>query len=619
MLIMFQSLRIRFLATFLLFTSLTIIVAIISLWFYHQITQLATITSEIESSQIQAFRILKAEQDFLNYDANNPEFYQKKNSGYLDKHHKLLDTLKRQLYKLLDMSGIKSIKTQKKYIKEDIKHIIQQVETYENTFQEISKKMLQRGWTNSGLEGELIHNYQLLEKKHEKFYPEVKNLYVGETAKLKIEDCYELAQRLQSVMEEAKSTPRLLEKEQVELLKILAEYESTLSQIIQIEETLGTDKAKGLQRNLRLYSEKTTDLMEKLVLTVNKEVVLIERYLFRLFGSIIICMILVGIFLSYFVANIITKPIEKLSDTIKISVDRNFSGEIPTIINNSKDEIGKLTRNFNLMLKEIHHRLGEIRVNNTKLENQNNELNQINQRLKESEQHLTKLNEVRDTFFSIISHDLRAPLNTLNGFLGILQIQADAFSPEELKNFAIDMQKAIDRLHNLLENLLQWSLSQTGDIEFKPQKIKLKESVQNNIGLYLLTAKNKEINLISEVEDNVWIYADNNMTDFILRNLISNAIKFSNKNGSIEVKSLSKNGYAQITIEDHGVGMSKEHLEKVFEPEEHISTAGTLSEKGTGFGLLLCKNFVEKNGGRIEVESQVNVGTKIHVFLPKSL
>ncbi|TAE72920.1 MAG: HAMP domain-containing protein [Bacteroidetes bacterium] len=615
----FHSLRIRFLATFLLFTSLTIIVAVVSLWFYHQTTQLATITSEIESSQMQAFRILKTEQDFLNYDASNPQFYEKKTSAYLEKHHKLLDTLKKQLYKLLEMNGVKTLKTQKNNIKEDIKRIIQQLETYEKTFKEITDKLIKRGWTTSGLEGELIEHYHHLEKKYENSYPEVKNLYVGETAKLKIDDCYELAKRLQSVTEEAKSTPRLLEKEQFELLKTLAEYESTLSQIIQIEETLGTDKNQGLQKKLRFYSEETTNLMEKLVYAVNKEVILIENYLFKLFGSIILFMISVGVFLSYWVANIITKPIEKLSDTIRTSVDRKFSGEVSLVVNNSKDEVGKLTRDFNVMLKEIHHRLGEIRVNNAKLEVQNEELNQINNQLKDSEKHLTKLNEVKDTFFSIISHDLRAPLNTLNGFLGVLKIQADAFSPEELKNFAEDMEKSIERLHNLLENLLQWSLSQTGDIEFKPQKIKLMTIVLNNVGLYTQIAKNKEINLITDVEDNIWIYADNNMTDFILRNLISNAIKFSNKNSTIEIISTHQNGYVQITVQDHGVGMSKEHLEKVFEPEEHISTTGTQSEKGTGFGLLLCKNFVEKNGGKIEVESIVNEGTKIHIFLPKSV
>ncbi len=615
----FHSLRTRFLVTFLLFTTLTIIVAGISLSFYHQTSQLATITSEIEGSQMQAFRILKIEHDFFDYEATNPEFYQKKSSDFLDRHHNLLSLLKKQLYKLLETNGIHGIKTKRNNVKEDIKHIIQQVETYEKTLKDISQKMLKRGWTNSGLEGELVEKYHLLEKKYENSYPEVKNLYVGETAKLKIEDCYDLAKRLQSVMEEAKLFPRLAEKEHIELLKILVEYESILSQIIQIEELLGTKENKGLREKLKNYSEATIDLMEQLVRAVNEEVIAIEKYLFNLFGSIIVGMILLGIFLSYWVANIMTRPIEVLSDTIRTSIDRKFSGEVSLIVNNSKDEVGKLTRDFNVMLKEIHHRISEIRVNNAKLENQNTELNQINNQLTESEKYLTKLNKVRDTFFSIISHDLRAPLNTLNGFLGILKIQADAFSPDELKNFADDMEKSIARLHNLLENLLQWSLSQTGDIEFKPQKIKLNEIIQNNIDLYLQTAKNKEINFMDNVKENVWIYADNNMADFIFRNLISNAIKFSNTNSNIELISTSENGYAKITVQDHGVGMSKEHLDKVFEPEQHISTPGTQAEKGTGFGLLLCKNFVEKNGGKIEIESKVNEGTKIHIFLPKSL
>jgi signal transduction histidine kinase len=590
----------------------------VSIWFYNRITRLSTITGEIEDAQMQTFRILKTEHDFLIYDSRNKNFYKNKKSIYLEKHNQLLDSLKKRLYILLELQAVKNINTQKISVTEKIKHIIQEIESYEKTFNQLTEAMKNRGWIDTGKEGELVDTYQKLQDKYENIYPEVKNLYVGEIEKLTIDDCYQLAKRLQSVTEEVQTFPRLLEIEQAEFLKTLMEYQTILNEIIRLEELIGNKHDEGLQKKLKQYAENTTNLMEKLVHSVNKEVMSIEKYLFNLFIGITISMLLIGIFLSYWLANIITKPIQQLSETIHNSVQGQFSGDIILIQNNSKDEVGKLTQNFNVMLKEIHARLAEDRINHAKLAQQNNELNEVNEQLRKSENHLKRLNDVKNTFFSIISHDLRAPLNTLNGFLQILNMQADAFSPEELANFAQSMEKSISRLQDLLENLLQWSLSQTGDIEFNPQRIKLGEIISTNVELYTEVAKNKKIDLIYHIKDEICLHVDKNMTDFILRNLISNAIKFSNPNSTIEVVGMNVGDFAQISVQDHGIGMTKEHLSKIFKPEEHISTPGTQSEKGTGFGLLLCKNFVERNGGYLEVESEVGKGTNIFVFLPTS-
>jgi signal transduction histidine kinase len=160
-------------------------------------------------------------------------------------------------------------------------------------------------------------------------------------------------------------------------------------------------------------------------------------------------------------------------------------------------------------------------------------------------------------------------------------------------------------------------LSQTGDIEYKPVILQLGEVVKENIALYAKTAQQKNIEIYTQIPEHVSVKADKNMLDFIFRNLITNALKFSNVNGKIDILAHHQKNKMVISIKDFGVGMTQEHLEKVFKPEEHISTLGTNAEKGTGFGLLLCKNFVEKNQGTIRIESQPGKGTLIEFTLEK--
>jgi signal transduction histidine kinase len=236
---------------------------------------------------------------------------------------------------------------------------------------------------------------------------------------------------------------------------------------------------------------------------------------------------------------------------------------------------------------------------------------EVNTHIRESESRLTKVNAVKDTFFSIISHDLRSPLNTLSGFLQILEIQADAFTPDEIQNFTQDVQKSLNRLLDLLENLLQWSRSQTDEVEYKSEKINLAETAQNNVDLYFRTAQEKGIKLISHITADKWVVADKNMLNFVFRNLISNAIKYSHAGSQIDVIAEAKGGFEEITVSDQGIGMTPQVLDRVFRPEEHLSTPGTNYEKGTGFGLSLCKTFIEKHNGHIEIDTAPEKGTAV--------
>lgn len=255
---------------------------------------------------------------------------------------------------------------------------------------------------------------------------------------------------------------------------------------------------------------------------------------------------------------------------------------------------------------------------------QNDELSQVNQtlqalneKLTKSEAELRSSNETKDKFFSIISHDLRGPVATLTAFMSVLLRKMHTFTPEELSEIAISTENSLKNLSSLLNNLLQWSRAQMGNLHYTPEKLSLHDYVQQATALFDKEAATKHIRFISAVDSAVLVNADRNMLGFTLRNLASNAIKFTPYNGEIRISSVVKDEkYVEVAVADTGVGIAEENLQKLFKTNLSFTTRGTANEKGTGLGLLLCKEFVEKNGGSIQVESKTGQGTTFKFTLP---
>ncbi|MEJ8758378.1 sensor histidine kinase [Pontibacter sp. H259] len=249
------------------------------------------------------------------------------------------------------------------------------------------------------------------------------------------------------------------------------------------------------------------------------------------------------------------------------------------------------------------------------------ELNQTVRQLRASEHKLRRLNQLKDRFFSIISHDLRTPLATLDSFLNILLNFSDRMKPEQMQKLANHTQLSVRNLQALLENLLQWAASQTASdhsMRFEPEPINLQELVQRNITLHQDTAANKQLQWQVQVPEQMQVFADTNMLDFVFRNLLHNAIKFSNVGGSIKVSAKTKAGrFAEVYVEDNGVGMTAEVVKSLFHVEQPaITTKGTANEKGTGLGLMLCRLFVERCGGSIKVKSDEGTGSCFCFTIP---
>ena len=245
------------------------------------------------------------------------------------------------------------------------------------------------------------------------------------------------------------------------------------------------------------------------------------------------------------------------------------------------------------------------------------ELRSLHKELKEKNEQLQQANAAKDKFFSIISHDLRSPFNTLHGFTQLLSERFDSYSEEERRAYVTRIHHSTERLRDLLENLLTWSRLQRNAMSYEPELLDLWELVDDNFALFHSKAEEKQIALKNVVQEDLQVYADANMTDTILRNLLSNALKFTEAEGEITISASLRKQSVEITVADSGQGIAAEELSQLFRTDVQYTRPGTAGEQGTGLGLNLCKELVEKNGGEIWVESSVGEGTTFVFTLPR--
>jgi len=229
---------------------------------------------------------------------------------------------------------------------------------------------------------------------------------------------------------------------------------------------------------------------------------------------------------------------------------------------------------------------------------------------------LKKLNASKDKFFSIISHDLRSPFNSLLGITEYIAQSFDELSPEDIKENIFNVYQSTQKVYNLILNLLEWSRLQAGRFELEKIKLNLNQLIADTVSLYQYLAEEKDIRIGVEEISEINVYADKYMIETVLRNLLTNAIKFTARAGAISVSALKKGDFARVTVADNGTGISESNQKKLFRIDTQFKTDGTAKEKGTGLGLILCKEFVEKNGGTISVESKEGNGAKFHFDLP---
>jgi signal transduction histidine kinase len=227
---------------------------------------------------------------------------------------------------------------------------------------------------------------------------------------------------------------------------------------------------------------------------------------------------------------------------------------------------------------------------------------------------MAKLNFTKDKIFSIISHDLRSPIASLQAVLGLLQ--SKQINVEEFKQATTGLQKQVQQLSNSLDELLTWSRAQLHGIKPAPANIKLKSLVYEVVSVTRISARTKGIIVTTKVLPETEVFCDPNMLKSVITNLLSNAIKFTPVGGAVSLSAGLEGDLVRITVDDTGIGIPAENMEKILNPSVHFSTRGTSNEKGTGLGLAMCREFIGKNNGTFSIQSEDGKGSKFMVMLP---
>jgi len=288
-------------------------------------------------------------------------------------------------------------------------------------------------------------------------------------------------------------------------------------------------------------------------------------------------------------------------------------------------ELEKEKEKKELIQKQKYELQQQIKEKTADLLLKNEMLEETVDQLKESENKLSQLNQVKDKLFSVVSHDLRNPLATMQSFLKLITEHQEKLSEAEKKKLFFEAQQSLDNLNELLYNLLQWSKSQMNLLRFRQDKLNVRSIIEGAVRLVQLHAHMKQISIkvsVKEAHEDAPIrqeltaLADKDMVEFIIRNLLSNAIKFSQRKSEVEIKSFAEENIIIIEIIDRGVGLSESKIKKLLEKHTTITSRGTEKEKGTGLGLLISKEFIEKNGGSLKIQSEPGKGSVFSFSMP---
>lgn len=320
---------------------------------------------------------------------------------------------------------------------------------------------------------------------------------------------------------------------------------------------------------------------------------------------------------------------EQLSDTLARNESKKSLLMLKTLVNHEKQKEDLILENEQALAVQKNYITGIlglvlvlmaitflVKRSERIQRNLNKELTSKKSQLEKNELELLDINETKDKLFSIIGHDLRGPIGAFQGLLQLFK--SGEVEQKEFLSFIPKLKADIDHISFTLNNLLSWGQTQMNGTITRPTAVDLESIVAVNVDLLSEIASNKSIKMNNRVEEHTMAWSDSNQIDIVVRNLISNALKFTPKNGSITVSVFEKNKHWEISVKDTGVGIDQETQDRIFVKNSNITTYGTDNEKGTGLGLTLCKEMVENNKGTIWVNSIPNQGTCFKFTLPKS-
>lgn len=603
------KLRRKLFIAFFTFTLIIIFVAGMSFWFYAKRDTIHEITNEIEEITTDILKLVKNENNFIEQESVQDKFYRTGVSENQKRNRTLLQDLQKRIAKLLKNKEIQEfgVDSRLEELQKDLKE-------YENAFKNFVTKTFQKGNKNYGLENDLQKITTQLEDKNQISPIVLYTLKGFEKDYLMRKDSASFIDFQNAIREAILTTPHTESKD------ILEKYQQKFMQIVALDKELSLFKNSnsGIYQQMRESSDRAIARIENISRIVEEKVKNMRGQFQNIFVITLLIVVVVSLTFSYFLSFFITIPITELSRAIHKAIEMNFSEDLKPARKYTNDEIGQLTDDFNLMINRIQTQFHEIKENARLLYESNEFLKEVNKQLEDSEKRLEKLASIKETLFNTITQDLKSPLNSLKGFLSLMQHHPDTFSPQELSAVAQDMYVSFDKISVMITSLVQWSQLQTDELELNPNHFNISTMIEQVIAQLSPMAEGKQIKIINHVKTESWVDADKDMINFTLRNLLSNAIKFTHEGGKVEVfiQNRGKDKY-MVSISDTGVGISQELLEKIFLPEIHVSMLGTKKEKGSGFGLMMCKDFIQKNGGKLYIDSELGKGTTVYFTIRK--
>ncbi len=434
-----------------------------------------------------------------------------------------------------------------------------------------------------------------------------------EEIELAIQEIHETAPKLKASLEALKTATYLsLEPEREDeeelkeldrlnsLLELLPDFFLMLDRQLELQHAHQAEEAdeqfegtlEPLARQMQAILAEVTAQSEKEIQWAIEQINIQVSNAIRLGVYLSFLSVLLSIGIGLLISRSISKPLMKLVQ----SADEIGRGNFETTVElDTKGELQLLAGSFNQMAHELKQKIDSI--------------DNVNKELLES-------NRTKDTFFSIIAHDLRNPFNAILGYSYILSEDYDKFDDKERLQFIKEIDRSSRITFELLENLLHWARSQSDKIKIEKQTVAVDEAVKEAIESHAANAKSKEISLVNLIPAGMTIQVDPSTFSVILNNVISNALKFTRDGGQVVISGWENEEGATISIKDNGVGMNEETLSKLFLIRGNNSTLGTRSENGTGLGLLLVKDFTERNGGHVEVKSTLGEGSEFIFTYP---
>ncbi len=553
---------------------------------------------------------LKAANKFskiIDYDSKLDSFYTAKLTKNIQDYNTYIAEAKKNLQNIKKYQDDRSVVFKKRLDKVEV-HFNQ----FDRDVKIIIKMKQEKGFRDFGLIGkmrEYVHSLEsnptnislaeilMLRRREKDFFLRNDPYYVSKLN----EEAEIIHQRLSNNGESAQ-----------EALDIIKKYQNTFNDIVLLENRIGNEN-EGAFYDLRITNSKLEKQVDNLYGLVDQNSKLflgsIRLYLIIFFGITI----LFGVLFVFIFSSSMSRPIKRLIKNMDSISSKNFAGDERLKININTKELKKLTSTYDELVAKIRSQIQSLNNNNSELE-------KLNDKLVESETELKDALKLKDKFFSIISHDLRGHSGNVLTLANMLKDSDNKSDEEEKEIFIQYMADAAQNLQMLLDNLLNWAKSQMNDHTVIKRSFDLNAVIEKNIHLYNENALRKKVDIRFQNQEIVKAYADKDMIDFVIRNLLSNALKFT-KQGDFISFGLEKIGNtATVKITDSGVGMTQDQVDILLDSEkEGFTRPGTENEEGTGLGLPICRDFIKRNGGSFEIESKVNEGTTFTFTTPTSL